>query len=128
MIDMKRLWPILALLTPSVASAQVLSQVSGLFNIMVGLMLVAACMFFFGGLGMWFVRLGTWPTYRDEAIDLMQWGVAILFVLAVLLAIVQFVQNHYGAAVFVFGIIILIAVAWVVVTLSQAKGADENGH
>lgn len=122
----RALLPLSVVLLPSVASAQVISQVSGLFNIMVGLMLVFAFLFFFGGLGMWFVRLGTWPTYRDEAIRLMQWGVVILFVLAALLAIVQFVQKHVAAATFLVGIVIVIGVAWMVVTVSQAKGEDDE--
>lgn len=95
---------------------------------MVGLMLVFAFIFFFSGLGMWFVRLGTWPTYRDEAIAYMQWGVVILFVLAVLLAVVQFVQEHTAIASFVVGIVLVVAVAWMVVTLSQSKKSEEKEH
>lgn len=124
----RALLPIGVLLLPSAASAQVLSQVSGLFNIMVGLMLVFSFLFFFGGLGMWFVRLGTWPTYRDDAIRLMQWGVVILFVLAVLLAIVQFVQKHVALASFLAGLVVFVIVAWVFVTVSTAKGDDEKKH
>lgn len=120
--------PLPVLLLPSAASAQVLSQISGLFNIMVGLMLVFAFLFFFGGLGMWFVRLGTWPTYRDEAITLMQWGVAVLFVLAVLLAFVQFIQKHAALASFLAGVVIVIGVILVVLHLSQAKPAEEKEH
>lgn len=125
---MKRILPLIALLAPSAAHAQVLSEVAGLFNIMVGLMLTLSFLMFFGGLGMWFVRLGTYPTYRDEAIKLMTWAVAILFVLAVLLAVVQFVQRHTALASFLVGVAIVIAVAWVAVKVSQTKGGDENGH
>ena len=120
--------PLSVLLLPSVASAQVLSQVSGVFNIMVGLMLVAAFLFFFGGLGMWFTRLGTYPTYRDDAIELMQWGVGILFVLAVLLAVVQFVQTHAALASLIVGILVVIGVALVVVSVSQMKGEEDKRH
>lgn len=125
---MKRILPLIALLAPSAAHAQVLSEVAGLFNIMVGLMLTLSFLMFFGGLGMWFVRLGTYPTYRDEAIKLMTWAVVILFVLAVLLAVVQFIQQHTALASFLAGIAIVIGVAWVAVKVSQAKGGDENGH
>lgn len=124
----RALLPAGVLLLPSAASAQVLSQVSGLFNIMVGLMLVFSFLFFFGGLGMWFVRLGTWPTYRDEAIRLMQWGVVVLFVLAALLAFVQFVQKHVAIASLLAGLVVVAIVAWVFVTLSTAKGDDEKKH
>ncbi len=123
---MRRLLPFAILLAPSVASAQVLPNVAGLFNIMVGLMLVFAFLFFFGGFGMWFTRLGTYPTYRDEAIRLMQWGVVVLFVLAVLLFIVQFVQKHAAVAAFLVGIVIVAAVALLFIKASQAKGSEEE--
>lgn len=115
-------------LVPGPAEAQALSQVAGVFNIIVGLMLVAAFLLFFGGLAMWFSRLGTYPTNRDEAIKLMQWGVVVLFVLAVFLALSQFVQKHAAAAAFVAGIVIVAAGIWVVFTVATAKeeGADEH--
>ena len=58
-----------------------LTTVIAIFNILVGLMLVMSILMLMGGLGTWYVRLGTSPTYRDEAIKMMQWGVATLFVL-----------------------------------------------
>lgn len=116
------------LFAPAVSHAQVLSQIAGLFNIMVGLLLVAAFLFFFGGLGMWFTRLGTSPTYRDEAISLMQWGVVILFVLAVFLALSQFVQNHAAAAAFMVGVVIVGLGIWLVLTVAAAKKADDDEH
>lgn len=125
---MQRLLPWCVLLVPSAASAQALSDVAGLFNIMVGLMIVIAFLCFFGGAGMWFLRLGTYPTYRDEAINLMQWAVAILFTLAILLAVVRFVQTNAALASFLVGVVIVIAVAFLIVKLSQAKGADEDEH
>jgi len=113
---------------PHIASAQQgLSQTAGLFNIMVGLMLVAAFLLFFGGLGMWFARLGTWPTYRDEGISLMQWGVGVLFVLAILLAVVQFVQKHAALAAFLVGVVIVIGVA-ILLAKAQQAGGEDNEH
>ncbi|MFA7309465.1 MAG: hypothetical protein WC050_01035 [Candidatus Paceibacterota bacterium] len=109
------------LLLPTVAFADILPRVAGFFNIFVGLMLVAAFLCMGTGMLLWVVRLSTYPTYRDEGILLMMWGVAILFVLLVLLAIVQFIQFHAAAASFVFGIIILIAVAWFVIAVLMAK-------
>lgn len=96
---------------------------------MAGLMLVISFLLFFGGLGMWFVRLGTWPTYRDQAIDMMTWGLAVLVVLAILLMVVQFVQKNQGLAMFAIGVAIVIAVAFLAVKVSQAKGdGEEGGH
>jgi len=117
-----------ALFFPSLASAQVLSQIAGLFNILVGLMLVAAFLLFFGGVAMWASRLGTYPTYREDAIKLMQWGVTVLFVLAVGLAITQFVQNHAGLATFLFGIGISIILGWFILTVATAKPKEDDDH
>lgn len=116
------------LFAPSIASAEAISQVAGLFNILVGLMLVAAFGFFFSGVGMWFARLGTYPTSRDEAIEYMQWGVVILFVLGVLLAVVQFVQQHVGIAYFIVGVVVVMLVIWMILVLSQTPKEKEDKH
>ena len=82
-----------ALILPAVANAETtFTQVIGLFNIFVGLMLTVALFTYGLGFFLWLCRLGTWPTYRTEAIKIMEWSVVILFVLVVLLAIVQFFQ------------------------------------
>ncbi|MDB5238136.1 MAG: hypothetical protein JWM46_406 [Candidatus Kaiserbacteria bacterium] len=126
---MKRyLAPLALLLLPGIASAQTMTAVVGVFNIFVGLMLAAAFLLYFGGLVVWFIRLGTWPTYRDEAIEYMQWAVAVLFVLVVLLALVQFVQNHTATAMLVLGFIIVGLVAWAVFTVASAPDASEEEH
>ena len=52
-----------------------------MFNVLVGLMLTAAFLSFGTGAVLWAARLGTYPTYRDEGIRYMMWGVVILFVL-----------------------------------------------
>lgn len=115
-------------LLPGVALAQTMSAVAGVFNIFVGLMLVASFLFFFGGLIMWFIRLGTYPTYRDEAIVYMQWAVAILFILVVLLAAVQFIQDHTATASVILGFVIVGVVAWGVFALATAEPAGEDDH
>ncbi len=91
------------------------AQVLGVFNLLVGLMLVASILFFVGGFIMYLVRLGTWPTYRDEAIDVMAWGVSILFTLIVLLAIQQFLARHIFVAVSGAALIIVLGIAYVIV-------------
>ena len=60
---------------------------------------------------MYLVRLGTWPTYREEAVGYMKWGVAILFSLVVLLAVQKFLLAHLN----VFFIILALIVAGIVV-------------
>ena len=119
-------YPALALaffasLTPEVALAQTLSVVTGVFNILVGLMLVAAFLLYFGAFVGWFVRRGTWHSYRDEMIHIMEWAVVIMFVLVVLLGIVHFVQLYKAAAAFVFGIILFLVAVWVIMTVATAK-------
>jgi hypothetical protein len=113
---------------PGVASAQTLSAVAGVFNIFVGLMLVAAFLLFFGGLVVWFIRLGTFPTYRDDAIEYMEWSVAILFMLVVLLALEQFIQNHTATASVVLGFIVVGLVAWGIFTVATAEGESADDH
>lgn len=105
-----------------------LSTVTALFNIVVGLMLSAAVLAMVGGLGLWYVRLGTWPTYRDTAIEMMQWGVAILFVLVVLLGVAQYVQTHMALSMMIVGAILAAIVAYFVGTSLLSGGAKEEEH
>jgi hypothetical protein len=114
------------LLLPELCSAQTLSSIVGLFNIMVGLMLVAAFLLYGGGLVLWAVRLGTFPTNRDYAIEVMQWSVAVLFVLIILLAIVQFTQNYTRSALIIVAIILVFFVARLV-ALSRNSHEEEGG-
>ena len=105
-----------------------LTQVVGLFNVFVGLMLTVSMLLMGAGILMWGVRLGTWPTYRTEAIDLMEWAVGILFTLILLLLVSQFVQQHTAAAVSVLGIVVLGVVAWLAVKASQDATAHTEEH
>ena len=111
------------LLVPSLASAQTLSTTVSLLNIFVGLMIVAAFLAFFGGFIAYLIRLGTWPTYRDEAIRYMEWGPAILFVLMVVLVIVRLFQYHPQAVTAILGLVIGVLV---VVALLYALTAKEE--
>lgn len=108
-----------------------LTQFVGLFNIFVGLLLTLAFLLMGAASVMWVVRLGTTPTYRDEAIDLMQWAVAILFVLVLLLLVVQFVQRHTATAVYVAGFFIIGLALWAVIWAyreSAKGGGGEEEH
>lgn len=103
-----------------------LDTVIALFNMVVGLMLVASILFMAGGLALWYVRLGTWPTYRDDAIEYLQWGVAIIFVLVVLLSVAQYVQTHMALSLMVIGAILAAAVVYVVGTTMLGGGEEEH--
>ena len=81
-------------MTPLIASAQTLSMFVGFFNLFAGLMLVGSLLSFVAGFGLYLVRLGT--IYRKDGLDIMMWGVAILFVLVVLLGIAEIVQHIFA--------------------------------
>lgn len=112
-------------LAPALASAQTISQAVGLFNVFVGLMLTAALLAYGIGFVVWITRLGTWPSYRTEAIKIMEWSVVILFVLVVLLGIVQFFQNHPRAAAYTVSVIVILLVGGVILFLA-AKGGEKH--
>ncbi len=103
-----------------------IEQVVGIFNIFVGLMLVAAFLMMGGGIILWIVRFGVWPSYRDDAIKTMQMAVTILFTLVVLLGVAKFVQNHTATAMYVAGLIIVGVVIFVGVTLFVRGGGDDE--
>ena len=107
---------------PSATDGVSFTQVVGLFNIFVGLMLTVALLTYGLGFALWLCRLGTWPTYRTEAIKIMEWSVVVLFVLVVLLAIVQFFQYHPRQAGFVVSIVVGIIVIWVILYLAAHSG------
>jgi hypothetical protein len=121
------------LLLPLVTYAQVaaVSRVVGVFNIVVGLMLTTALGIYVTGFIMWWIRLGSWPSYRTVAIEALEWAVGILFTLVVLLGIVQFFQRHQQAATYVLSAIVIIALIWIVIYLAANSGGGEKekkGH
>ena len=113
-------------LVPEPALALTLVQIAELFNIFVGLMLTAAVLVFFGGLWGYFARLGTWPSHRDHAIKVMEWGVAILFVLVVILAIVQFFQRYPVITSMIVGSIVLLLVLGFILYLAANSGKSKK--
>ena len=116
-----------ALILPAVANAETtFTQVIGLFNIFVGLMLTVALFTYGLGFFLWLCRLGTWPTYRTEAIKIMEWSVVILFVLVVLLAIVQFFQYHPKEAGYVVSAIVAIVIIWIILYLAAHSGEGKK--
>jgi len=102
-----------------------LPLIAGLFNIVVGLMLAMSIVLMGGGFVVWLVRLGTYPTYRTEGIVLMQWSVAILFVIILLMAAVRLVQSYPGAIAAVLGVVLVGAIVWLLVQ-TFAKGEEKE--
>jgi amino acid transporter len=98
----------------------------GLFNVVVGLMLTASILAMCGGLMLWYIRWGPSPSYRDDAIDIMQWGVAILFVLVVLLYVAQFVQENQALVTMVAVVFIVALVAYFIAKEALSSGKVEK--
>ena len=90
------------------------AKVLGFFNLFIGLMLTVSILLFIGGFATYLVRLGTWPTYRTQAVEIMMWGVSVLFVLVVVLGAQQFLAAHLAVAVSIIAFIIVAGVAWLV--------------
>lgn len=101
-----------------------LSAGIGLFNIMAGLMLVAAFLSFFGGAIAYLSRLGL--EGRVDGLMYMLWGVRILFVLVVLLGVVQYVQYHTDVIIWLVAFFVLFVGGYVAFTTIQASGASEE--
>ena len=101
-----------AALVPEQTFAVTFVQVLGVFNLFVGLFLVATLLVFASGVFVYFVRLGTWPTHRDTAIEVMEWGISMLFILIVILGIVQFFQRYPGIALPLFAFVIIVIVGF----------------
>ncbi|MBI5003636.1 hypothetical protein HZC00_00905 [Candidatus Kaiserbacteria bacterium] len=113
--------PLWAAVVPYMANAQTasVSEVVGLFNIIVGFMFVAAVTIFVGGIIAYAVDFGNQE--RLIGVHLMEWGVAILFVLVVFLGVVQFLQSHQGVTNIIVAMIVIVAVvAIVLMVLTEA--------
>lgn len=96
-------------------------QVLGFFNLIVGLMVVLSVTLFLGGFIIYLIRLGTWPTYRTQALRIMSWGIAVLFTLIIILAVQQFLARHVLVAVSIAAFIIILVVLWIII-----KGYQEG--
>lgn len=96
------------------------TQVLAFFNLFAGIMLTLSILLFVGGFIMYLVRLGTWPTYREQAVEIMKYGVATLFVLIVVLGVQQFLMRHLLVAVSIGALILIYLVIWAFATAAQA--------
>jgi len=113
---------------PLFASAQVLMQAIGLFNVFVGLMLTVALLTYGIGFVVWIVRLGSWPSYRTEGVVIMEWSVVILFILVVLLSIVQFFQHYPRTAGYVVSTIAVLVVLGSIIVFAAKGEPKEDKH
>lgn len=113
-----------AVLVPAVASAQTITQVLSLFNVFAGVMLVVGILTFLGGFIGYLVLLGN--EKRKEGLFVMVWGLAILFVLAILLGALKMLQ---GPLSFVIGMAVMIfLLVVIIVSLSKAGGSEPAEH
>lgn len=97
------------------------AEIIGLLNIVFGVMFVVACTMFIGGLVSFFVDFGNQE--RAKGITLMEWGVATLFVLVVLVGGVQYLQRNQSATNVITASIVVIGLAWVAFTVATEKVA-----
>ena len=107
-------------------AAESLTQAVGLFNIFVGLMLVASLLAYGISFVVWVTRLGNWPSYRTTAIHIGEWAIVIIFVLVVMLMIVQFFRDHPHTAAVITGTLVVLLVFGIVMYLTIISGDKEE--
>ncbi|MDR3571559.1 MAG: hypothetical protein P4L81_05215 [Candidatus Pacebacteria bacterium] len=117
-------------LSPSLAFAStetdLIAQIAGLFYVVVGLALVAAFLQMGAGLMMWVVRLGTDNSPRDVAIHRMEYAVATLFTLVLVLGVVEFIQTHLSQTLYILSVGLIGLFAWLVITSGAFSGGGEE--
>ncbi|MBI5470086.1 hypothetical protein HY968_02075 [Candidatus Kaiserbacteria bacterium] len=101
-----------------------LAQAVGLLNVLVGLMLVAAILFFVGGFIGWITRLGL--TGREQGLQFMSWGVSILFVLVIGLGLIRFVQFHTQLVLMLLALALVALAAYVAIQIARSSGEAEE--
>ena len=117
---------ICVLALPVIADALTIVQVLNFFNIFVGVMLTASIIVFMGGFGAYIARLGTWPNHRDQALKFMEWGVTMMFVLVVIVAIVQFFDRNPRIATAIAAFIVLVLVVILIAQVMKPKKKEEK--
>ncbi len=111
---------------PQSASALTLIQVLGVFHLFVGLFLTATLGVFISATAVYMMRFGTWPSYRTTAVEAMRWGVAMLFVLIVLLGIVRWFEGYSGFALTLLAVVVIVGLVFVIG--KYAFGAGGGGE
>lgn len=113
-------------IAPRGESIYSLSAAFGMFNIVVGLMLVAAFLLFFGGLSAYLSRLGL--VGREEGLKYMYWGTTVLFMLIVLLGIVNVFESNPNLMYGVVASVIIVFALWAIMKAIQEGAAAEEEH
>lgn len=109
---------------PLKTSALAVAQVLGFFNIVVGLFLTVSVISFSAGLILYITRYGTWP--REDAFPFMSFGITILFVISVLLALIHFFVNNTETALYVLAAIVFFCLAGIILFLVKAGKKKEG--
>lgn len=90
---------------PLAAMAQVVTQVVNLVNLFSGILIASSIVFFGGGFILYLSRLGR--PYRDVGLNIMQWGVTMLFIAVVVVGLLRMYSQHHALFFFAFALIIL---------------------
>lgn len=93
------------------SAMEVIPQLAGVLNIFVGLMLTLGILFFVGGFIEYIAHLGI--KEREKGLEKMHLGVVVLFVLAALLWLSQFVQGHTALVITLLGAALVLFLGWV---------------
>lgn len=109
------------ILVPQFAFAMSLHQLFGYLDIFIGLFLTISIVMFAGALLTYFTRYGT--PRRAEVFPYMEWSIAIVFVLIVLLALIHFFQKHTNTALYILGgiLFILFVALWISVASKKEE-------
>lgn len=73
----------------------------------------------------YFGRLGTWPSYRDESIKIMIWATAMLFTLVIVVAIARFFENQPERTMRILGFAAAAAIIYLVLKVLAASQHKE---
>lgn len=108
---------------PAPVSAQAVYQVTSLFDLFAGLLVAGSLVFFLSGFVLYLARLGR--IYRTEGIDLMQWGVSMLFVFIISVGLLRFYTQYPGFFYFC-GALILLYGAFKIIAAGQGGGEKKD--
>ena len=112
---------LVALALPASADALTFVQILALFHVATGILLTFTLLVFASGVFVYYARLGTWPSHRDNAIKVLEWAVSLLFVLVVLLALLRYFQVYTKITLIIFSVILIIVIAVVLVRTASKK-------
>lgn len=109
---------------PQLVFALSLNKILGYLEIFVGLFLTASIIMFAGALLTYFTRYGT--PRRADVFPYMEWAIAIIFVLIVLLGIIEFFQEHTTAALYTLGVIIFFVLVVLIMKFAATEKPKEQ--